>query len=236
MEHVFPVDLELPLTSRESLFIQIKVSEWMKTQKALQWSVTKSPYFRFKLHRSLNGCEQHNLLKFLSGQSLGSVYYAAPMFTEYSDYANYWKLGGVLANSAFLPVAQLDYILDNDEHWIVFQQTGKMWQCSDAIFAGRFESGYEIAMRLSSGMQLRSDNIQRERGRLERQPFLRIHDKIPAELAHMRKVLMEGIEQYSSVILDFPAALEDLAPWQRDYIIISQILEVYYGVAWVMVY
>lgn len=110
-------DLELPLVGAP-MFLQFKLSHYMKNSSALEWSRWNRPYFRVHL-RPLRHSRQHNLLLNLEGQG-NEVYYAAPMFHKPGELNEAYTGRRVVQSSVFFRPQDIGTLPDLSQHYLVF--------------------------------------------------------------------------------------------------------------------
>lgn len=101
------------------LFIQFKLSEYMKEKTSKEWNVYGEPYYRFSLRPSSKS-QQHDLLLDLEAK-YGNVYYAAPAFYKAEEFNKSYFSKEVIDDSVFLSPSTIGTLPDNKEHRIVFQ-------------------------------------------------------------------------------------------------------------------
>ena len=94
------------------------VHEYERVRKPLS-----KPAFKFVLHRSSNGYNQHNLLVERNTFRWSPIvaFYCAPRFVEYTSLYEYLKSASVLEHSCFLKPC--DNIIDKEYHYITFDDT-----------------------------------------------------------------------------------------------------------------
>lgn len=110
-------DLELPIVGAP-LFLQFKLSHYLKKSSALEWSHWNRPYFRLYL-RPLRHSQQHNLL--LSWERAGNeVYYASPMFYQATELNAVYLGRRVVQSSAFFRPQDIGTLPDIEQHCVVF--------------------------------------------------------------------------------------------------------------------
>jgi hypothetical protein len=136
-------DVELPLIA---LFLQFKLSRYMKGGNAKHASLIGLPYYAADL-RARKYSSQHELL--LDLESGGKdVYYCAPTFHEPDDLNQAFTGENVASRSAFFRPSVIGELPDDDEHFIAFKPgVLQAWFCSDPkeipktppddIFSGR---------------------------------------------------------------------------------------------------
>jgi len=110
-------DLELPIIGAP-LFLQFKLSHYLKRSSALEWSHWNLPYFRMYL-RPLRHSQQHNLL-FAWAAAGNEVYYATPMFYQASDLNAAYLGRRMVQSSAFFRPQDIGALPDFEHHCVVF--------------------------------------------------------------------------------------------------------------------
>ena len=79
-------DIHLPFIG-VPIFLQFKLSEYLKRSYAKEWSLFRSPYYRMHL-RPLRWSSQHNLLLEIEGRG-NEVFYVAPEFHTQEELNNF---------------------------------------------------------------------------------------------------------------------------------------------------
>jgi len=116
-------DLELPVFGIP-LFLQFKLSHYLKKSSALEWSRWNRSYFRMYL-RPLRHSRQHNLL--LSWERRGNeVYYASPMFHEAGELNDAYSMRRVVQSSVFFRPLDIGTLPDQGQHYVVFHPSDPM--------------------------------------------------------------------------------------------------------------
>ncbi|NQU03678.1 MAG: hypothetical protein HQ589_05975 [Syntrophaceae bacterium] len=110
-------DLEFPIVGAP-LFLQFKLSHYLKKSSALEWAHWNQPYYRMYL-RPLRHSRQHNLLLSLEGQG-NEVYYASPMFHKAAELNAAYGGRRVVQSSAFFRPQDIGALPDLDQHYVVF--------------------------------------------------------------------------------------------------------------------
>lgn len=120
-------DLQLPLVG-SPLFIQFKLSDYMKSRSAAEWHLFNRSYFRMHL-RPARHSDQHNLLHTLeiAGEA---VYYVAPHFHTTAELNTYYLDRTVLRNTIWIPPSSIGPLPDNDDHYIAFNRESGAYLCS----------------------------------------------------------------------------------------------------------
>lgn len=113
-------DVGLP-TSGWTAFLQFKSAQLMKRSTAKHWDEYGHGYFRFPI-RPATYSDQHRLLLELADQAgfAHFVAYVAPAFHEINELNAFFLNERVAENSVWIPVRSIGDILDNDEHWVIF--------------------------------------------------------------------------------------------------------------------
>lgn len=110
-------DLELPIIGAP-LFLQFKLSHYLKKSSALEWSHWNRPYFRMYL-RPLRHSRQHHLL--LAWEAAGNeVYYATPMFYQAAELNAAYSGRRMVQSSAFFRPQDIGALPDIERHCVVF--------------------------------------------------------------------------------------------------------------------
>ncbi|MBU0734083.1 MAG: hypothetical protein KKG10_08020 [Proteobacteria bacterium] len=114
-------DVELPILGAP-LFLQFKLSHYLKKSSALEWYHWNRPYFRMHL-RPLRHSRQHNLL--LSWEEVGNeVYYASPMFYHAEELNAAYSGRMMVESSAFFRPQDIGPLPDVEQHCVVFHPSG----------------------------------------------------------------------------------------------------------------
>jgi hypothetical protein len=110
-------DLELPIIGAP-LFLQFKLSHYLKRSSALEWCHWNMPYFRMPL-RPLRHSQQHNLL--IAWEAAGNeVYYATPMFYQAAELNVAYSGRRMVQSSAFFRPQDIGALPDIGYHCVVF--------------------------------------------------------------------------------------------------------------------
>jgi hypothetical protein len=136
-------DVELPLIA---LFLQFKLSHYMKGGNSKHAGVIGLPYYRAAL-RARKYSMQHELLLVLEAGA-NDVYYCAPRFHEFDELNEAFITRTVAARSIFFRPTDIGELPDDDEHFIAFKRNAaRGFFCSDPkeippvspddIFSGR---------------------------------------------------------------------------------------------------
>lgn len=132
-------DLGLPIFGAP-LFLQFKLSHYLKKSSALEWYHWNQPYYRMYL-RPLRHSQQHNLL--LDWESAGNeVYYATPMFYRADELNIAYLRRRMVESSAFFRPQDIGALPDIEPHCVVFHP-------SDAV--AYFHSEYPRPFRMMQG-------------------------------------------------------------------------------------
>jgi hypothetical protein len=124
-------DVELPLQGG-ALFLQFKLSHYMRRPTAKEWPSFGRGYYRMHL-RPIRHSRQHILLSDLENQGK-AVYYVAPRFHSVAQLNDTYATGTVLERSAFFRPSSIDLGNPPDlgPHYVAFDRTGKpSFCCSD---------------------------------------------------------------------------------------------------------
>lgn len=114
-------DVKLPIQGAP-LFLQFKLSHYLKRSTASEWDYFGCPYFRMYL-RPLRHSQQHNLLLDLERRA-NEVYYATPRFHTAEELNDAYIGGSVLYNSGFCRPMDIGRLSDKEQHYIVFERYG----------------------------------------------------------------------------------------------------------------
>ena len=117
-------DLEL-ITSGKPLFLQFKVPDFVKRKMPSCPSPLSSPFFKIKMRKTPS--DQHNILKRLSDQKTGSVFYVAPTFFQRSEFDDAFIKNEVCKRSAFFSLNNLPLINDTKQHHIFYKTSGRYY-------------------------------------------------------------------------------------------------------------
>jgi hypothetical protein len=112
-------DVQLPFIP---VFLQFKLSDYLTTRKALDFTRFGGPYYRFKL-RALSYSKQHELLLELE-KKWSSVYYSAPRFHTSSELNKAFAMGQVRKQSVFVRPSSIGVLPDESEHTVSFTDSG----------------------------------------------------------------------------------------------------------------
>lgn len=112
----------------KSLFLQFKRSDALTRRTAKQWPVFNTNFYRFPVYRRAES-PQHNLLVRLAA-SQTHVYYCAPLFYKDSDFNSYFMQKALLNYSLFIPCRSLPEVLDEDQHYVAYNASGRAYFCS----------------------------------------------------------------------------------------------------------
>lgn len=106
------------IKSATPVFLQFKLSEYMKDSRAAQFSTFKEPYYRFEI-RPAKISKQHHLLLNLE-DSGENVFYIAPEFHEINELDTFYKDNKILFYSAAFSPKDIGSICDDDYHSVCF--------------------------------------------------------------------------------------------------------------------
>jgi len=110
-------DVALPIRGAP-LFLQFKLSHYLKKSSALEWFHWKKPYFRMHLS-PLSHSQQHQLL--LDWETAGNdVYYATPMFFRPVELNDAYLNRRIVQSSTFFRPRDIGALPDNRPHSVVF--------------------------------------------------------------------------------------------------------------------
>jgi hypothetical protein len=171
-------DLNLNFRSGSPLFLQFKISNYMKSQKANEFRYFNQPYYRFHL-RSLKYSEQHELL--IELESKGNfVFYAAPIFHEISELNKAYLARQVTQQTIFIQPSEIGHLPDTKEHSIVFDNNRNAYFCSEPMSIKAL-GGNELAEHISGQASskipdIRSYTISDMLGRLSSQMIEIVQD------------------------------------------------------------
>jgi hypothetical protein len=125
-------DLRLPIVGAP-IYLQFKRSHYLRTSRAMEWSLFNAPYYRFYL-RSGRYSQQHRLLLDLESDPSEPkiVLYAAPMFYTEEQLASYFLRTNTINNSAFFSPSDIGQLPDYLEHYVVFnERSSNAYVCSE---------------------------------------------------------------------------------------------------------
>lgn len=100
------------------LFLQFKLSHYLKTRNAAEWRLFGSPYYRMHITPRWQS-NQHRLLVELAQQGK-SVYYVTPEFHLQCTLEQHFVNNSILENSAFYTPKDIGILNDNQKHYVVF--------------------------------------------------------------------------------------------------------------------
>lgn len=100
------------------VFLQFKLSEFMYGGRARYRSLIGLPYYKFVLTPRWKS-QQHRMLVDL-GNTGQQVYYAAPIFHLQTHFNAEFQGKTVVNRSAFINPAEIGYLADDDDHFVVF--------------------------------------------------------------------------------------------------------------------
>lgn len=103
-----------------ALFLQYKVPDYLTTRGAREYRRyrVRVPYFRIDIYPEYTS-HQHNMMREFAKDKVG-VYYCAPAFMSYDEYAELHLGGQIAERSAFIPVEDLPANSKREEHSIVY--------------------------------------------------------------------------------------------------------------------
>jgi len=164
-------DLNLNFKSGSPLFLQFKMSNYMKSQRANEFRYFNQPYYRFHL-RSLKYSKQHELLIELENKG-NFVCYAAPIFHEVSELNQAYIAHRVAQQSIFFQPSEIGHLPDSKEHSIVFDNHRNAYFCSEPTpikaLGGNELAEYIKSQTLSKIPDIESYTISNMLGRLSSQ-------------------------------------------------------------------
>jgi hypothetical protein len=124
-------DVKIPMKGTP-VFLQFKLSDRLERKNAKEYPkpIANLPYYRMHL-RPRNHSDQHQLL--IDLENLGeSVFYIAPEFHLPKELNSYYLSKTVVSNSAAFSPLDLGPLVDDDEHYVVFERgTAVGYFCSD---------------------------------------------------------------------------------------------------------
>jgi len=110
-------DVQLPFVG-SPLFLQFKLSHYLRRSSAKEWPHWGAPYYRMYL-RPLRHSRQHNLLLGLESQG-NEVYYATAMFHTAAELNAAYAGRQVVQSSAFFRPHDIGPLPDAEQHYVVF--------------------------------------------------------------------------------------------------------------------
>lgn len=131
------------------LFLQFKLSEFMRGGLSGQSNVIGLPYYRFWITPRRQS-QQHRLLVDL--QNTGQqIYYAAPIFHRQAVFNTEFQARTVVNRSAFFTPSEIGNLEDDESHCVVFNDT-QAYFCSEPKQL-RLHTGISMKQFLGSRMQ-----------------------------------------------------------------------------------
>ena len=117
------------------LFLQFKVSEWMKARSAKEYAQFLTPYYRMKIWSRKRSSQQGLLLNLES--SGGDVYYVAPGFHRIGEFDQAYRDRQVRQRSIFVKPSFIGSLTDDAEHHVAFRAGAPgpwtKYFCSEAV-------------------------------------------------------------------------------------------------------
>ena len=104
------------------VFLQFKLSDYLKTARALDFAGFGGPYYRFKL-RALKHSKQHELLRALELKG-NLVLYCAPRFHTSSELNKAFVSLTMCASSVFVKPSSIGILPSDKEHSVSFGSAG----------------------------------------------------------------------------------------------------------------
>ena len=98
------VGYDVKIVANKNIFLQFKISEYLRDCRAREWENVRRPYYRFKLD---NPMQLYHLVNLSQVSSNNIVRYVAPVFHESMDFDNYFVSNSILQNSIFIPPEQI---------------------------------------------------------------------------------------------------------------------------------
>ncbi|SRR5579871_198568 len=133
------------------IFLQYKVSSHLTRPNASEWGLFNRDYYRFNVYPDTRS-PQHNRLVDLA-RSGEAVFYCAPMFSGFPQYANLYSTRTVADNSAFVPCGALPKITGGQPHHVIY--------ASQSV-VGYFLSGDPQPFRCTLGKEQLVSLVRRE--------------------------------------------------------------------------
>ncbi|MFZ4439378.1 MAG: hypothetical protein ACOYOS_13185 [Syntrophales bacterium] len=216
-------DLALPVLGAP-LFLQFKLSHYLKKSSALEWSHWNQPYFRMHL-RPLRYSKQHNLL--LTWERAGNeVYYATPMFYQAADLNAAYAGRRMVQSSAFFRPQDIGALPDLGHHCVVYHPSDAVaYFHSDEPRAVRLIHGEIWLEKVFFGQERRMTKVSHEMfNELLASMEAVLAKAIPAWERQHREMLdrfarheMEGLAAYVSYLARtyFDAQFILISPWEK---------------------
>jgi hypothetical protein len=107
-----------------TIFLQFKVSQFMKRKTAMHWDEYRHPYYRFPIRPATYSGQHRFLLELADEASAHLVAYVAPAFHDIEMLNDHFLNERVADNSVWVPVHSIGEIRDNGEHWVIFDGVG----------------------------------------------------------------------------------------------------------------
>ena len=120
-------DVMLPLMG-SPLYLQFKLSHFMKRAYAENWYLFNAPYYRMYLLRS-DLSMQHELLIHLE-LSGNEVYYIAPEFYTDDELTEHYTNKAVFHHSDLFSPSDIAHVDDDERHYVAFDDTPVAYLCS----------------------------------------------------------------------------------------------------------
>jgi hypothetical protein len=124
-------DVQLPIEGFP-IFLQFKLSDKLERKNAKEFKkgLLNLPFYRMHI-RPKKHSNQHNLLLDLE-RAGNTVFYIAPQFHLPEELNKHYLNRSIVANSAAFSPSAIGEMLDDDEHYVVFESGGYFgYRCSD---------------------------------------------------------------------------------------------------------
>lgn len=142
------------------VFIQFKVSDYMKRRNAMGWSCFDEPFYRFKIWSRMRS-NQHQPLLDLEKKHHGRVWYVAPAFHQEQDLSDYYATRSIRSNSIWVRPSAIGSFADTADHYISHIYGGPAFRFSEPE---RIEEGYyfddEAALSLNNTEESLSTSLE----------------------------------------------------------------------------
>lgn len=120
---------DVQITGGTPVFLQFKLSHYMARSNCKERLLMGRPYYRWHLHaQSLS--DQHNLLLELESKG-NAVAYTAPIFHRSAELNTHYLNDHILDNSVAFRPSHIGPLPDDENHYVVFDRTGRAYRCSD---------------------------------------------------------------------------------------------------------
>lgn len=125
-------DVEIPTLGGVPLFLQFKVPEFLRTNRAAEAQARKlrAPFFRMHLYTRLpkrgtgrvDRMDQHSMLLELEKEKApNSIFYVAPCFSTVDELNDAYLSRAVDSRSRWIPPSTIGPITDDDSHSVSFE-------------------------------------------------------------------------------------------------------------------